>query len=107
MDTTTLAAPPIASTRSVSPTWRRFRDAFRRHPHATAQQLFTETDLGEVGTLPAVRMPGLSPGAVPRPAPAIGQDSRTVLADWGVASNEAEAWFACGAAQQGPSASSP
>ena len=34
MDTTTLAAPPIASVRSVSPTWRRFRDAFRRHPTA-------------------------------------------------------------------------
>ncbi len=34
MDTTTLAAPPIASGRSVSPTWRRFRDAFRRHPTA-------------------------------------------------------------------------
>jgi len=34
MDTTTLAAPPIASGKSVSPTWRRFRDAFRRHPTA-------------------------------------------------------------------------
>jgi peptide/nickel transport system permease protein len=34
MDTTTLAAPPIATARSVSPTWRRFRDAFRRHPTA-------------------------------------------------------------------------
>ena len=34
MDTTTLAAPPIAATKSVSPTWRRFRDAFRRHPTA-------------------------------------------------------------------------
>ncbi len=30
----TLAAPPIASAKSVSPTWRRFRDAFRRHPTA-------------------------------------------------------------------------
>ena len=34
MDTTTLAAPPIAPAKSVSPTWRRFRDAFRRHPTA-------------------------------------------------------------------------
>src|SRR4029079_17828557 len=34
MDTTTLAPPPIASVRSVSPTWLRFRDAFRRHPTA-------------------------------------------------------------------------
>src|SRR5438067_5772921 len=34
MDTTTLAAPPLAPVKSVSPTWRRFRDAFRRHPTA-------------------------------------------------------------------------
>src|SRR6476661_8655353 len=34
MDTTTLAAPPIGSVKSLSPTWRRFRDAFRRHPTA-------------------------------------------------------------------------
>lgn len=34
MDATTLVAPPIASPKSVSPTWRRFRDAFRRHPTA-------------------------------------------------------------------------
>ena len=34
MDTTTLVAPPVAQAKSVSPTWRRFRDAFRRHPTA-------------------------------------------------------------------------
>ncbi len=34
MDTTTITAAPIAPARSVSPTWRRFRDAFRRHPTA-------------------------------------------------------------------------
>jgi peptide/nickel transport system permease protein len=34
MDTTTIAASPIASPKSVSPTWKRFRDAFRRHPTA-------------------------------------------------------------------------
>ena len=33
MDTATLAAP-IATAKSVSPTWRRFREAFRRHPTA-------------------------------------------------------------------------
>jgi len=33
MDTTTLAAP-IPTAKSVSPTWRRFREAFRRHPTA-------------------------------------------------------------------------
>ena len=31
---TTLVASPIAPSKSVSPTWRRFRDAFRRHPTA-------------------------------------------------------------------------
>ena len=34
MTATTVAAPPIAATKSVSPTWRRFQDAFRRHPTA-------------------------------------------------------------------------
>src|SRR5207244_7759871 len=34
MTSTTLGLPPADSTRSVSPTWRRFRDAFRRHPTA-------------------------------------------------------------------------
>jgi len=33
MDTTALTAP-IAPAKSVSPTWRRFREAFRRHPTA-------------------------------------------------------------------------
>jgi len=31
---TALAASPIATPKSVSPTWRRFREAFRRHPTA-------------------------------------------------------------------------
>jgi len=31
---TVLPAPGAAATKSVSPTWRRFRDAFRRHPMA-------------------------------------------------------------------------
>src|SRR5438876_6896288 len=34
MGTATLTAAAIAPARSVSPTWRRFRDAFRRHPTA-------------------------------------------------------------------------
>ena len=34
MTTTTFDAPEIATPRSLSPTWRRFRDAFRRHPTA-------------------------------------------------------------------------
>ena len=32
--TTALPAPAITATKSVSPTWQRFRDAFRRHPMA-------------------------------------------------------------------------
>jgi peptide/nickel transport system permease protein len=34
MDMTTLAVPTIGPAKSMSPTWRRFRDAFRRHPTA-------------------------------------------------------------------------
>src|SRR6202795_1122705 len=34
MSATTLVTPSIAAPKSVSPTWRRFRDAFRRHPTA-------------------------------------------------------------------------
>jgi peptide/nickel transport system permease protein len=34
VDTTTVPAAPLAGPKSVSPTWRRFRDAFRRHPTA-------------------------------------------------------------------------
>src|SRR6202040_1096106 len=34
MGATTFVAPSIASSKSVSPTWRRLRDAFRRHPTA-------------------------------------------------------------------------
>jgi peptide/nickel transport system permease protein len=35
MSSTTIVPPPIAGkARSVSPTWKRFRDAFRRHPTA-------------------------------------------------------------------------
>ena len=34
MSSTTIGLPPAESARSVSPTWTRFRDAFRRHPTA-------------------------------------------------------------------------
>jgi len=34
MNMTAFASPSIAAPKSVSPTWRRFRDAFRRHPTA-------------------------------------------------------------------------
>ena len=31
---TAFPAPPIVRPKSISPTWQRFRDAFRRHPMA-------------------------------------------------------------------------
>src|SRR5256885_9301060 len=34
MSATALVTSSIAAPKSVSPTWRRFRDAFRRHPTA-------------------------------------------------------------------------
>jgi peptide/nickel transport system permease protein len=34
MDSSAVAPPALAPVKSVSPTWRRFRDAFRRHPTA-------------------------------------------------------------------------
>ncbi len=34
MSTTTFNAPEVTGPKSMSPTWRRFRDAFRRHPTA-------------------------------------------------------------------------
>jgi crotonobetainyl-CoA:carnitine CoA-transferase CaiB-like acyl-CoA transferase len=55
-------------------------DAYRRDPQVLAQQLFTSSNLNEMGTLPAVRMPGLPAGTPPSsPPPAIGEHSRAVL----------------------------
>jgi peptide/nickel transport system permease protein len=34
MSSTAISLEPVDSTRSLSPTWRRFRDAFKRHPTA-------------------------------------------------------------------------
>jgi len=64
-------------------------DAYRRDPQVLEQQLFTPTDLNEVGTLPTVRMPGLPPGDVPpsRP-PSIGEHTRAVLEGLGLADEE-------------------
>lgn len=57
---------------------------FRSHPQVLDQQIFSLTDLGEVGNFPAVRTPGMPIDAVNSPAPAIGSDSRDILRDWGV-----------------------
>jgi len=75
-------------------------DAFRHHPQVLEQQLFTTTDLGEIGWLPTVRMPGLPAGTTTAPAPCIGEETLSVFADWGVALDQAEAWIAHGAAVQ-------
>lgn len=73
-------------------------DQFRRHPQTQAMALFTETDLGEIGTLPAVRMPGLPAGVRSTPAPRIGQHTRAVLREAGLDDAACAALLASGAA---------
>jgi crotonobetainyl-CoA:carnitine CoA-transferase CaiB-like acyl-CoA transferase len=59
--------------------------AYRQDPQVLAQQFFAPTDLNEMGTLPAVRMPGLPAGSPPAsPPPAIGQHSRDILSALGI-----------------------
>lgn len=67
-------------------------DAYRRDPQVIARQLFAPTDLNEMGTLPTVRMPGLpAGGANPGPPPSIGQHTREVLAEIGLAPADIDA----------------
>jgi len=75
-------------------------DTFRAHPQTCALGLFTETDLGEVGTLPVVRMPGLTESTQCAPAPRIGQNTLAVLREIGMDEKTCEALLACGAAVQ-------
>lgn len=60
-------------------------DAYRKDPQVLAQQLFTPTDLNEMGMLPTVRMPGLLHSDVPsaRP-PSLGEHNREVLQGLGL-----------------------
>ena len=64
-------------------------EAYRKDPQVIARKLFTMADMNEMGVLPSVRMPGLSPDdpltACP---PAIGQHSREVLEKLGIGSKE-------------------
>ncbi|QHE83892.1 CaiB/BaiF CoA transferase family protein [Hydrogenophaga sp. BPS33] len=60
-------------------------DAYRRDPQVLHQRLFTPTDLNEMGTLPTVRMPGLSAETAPMaPPPSIGQHTQAVLLSMGL-----------------------
>jgi crotonobetainyl-CoA:carnitine CoA-transferase CaiB-like acyl-CoA transferase len=60
-------------------------DAYRRDPQVLHQRLFTPTDLNEMGTLPTVRMPGLSADVAPQsPPPSIGQHTHEVLLSMGL-----------------------
>jgi crotonobetainyl-CoA:carnitine CoA-transferase CaiB-like acyl-CoA transferase len=74
--------------------------AFRRHPQTLSQAIFTQTDLGEVGSLPVVRMPGLQAG-ICSPAPRVGQDTLTVLRSAGLDDTACNAMLTSGAAVQG------
>ena len=76
-------------------------DAFRKQPQVLHQKLFDEGDLGEVGCLPSVRMPGLPPdGPRSSPAPRIGEHTRQVLEDFGIGHDEVQAWLDTGVAVQ-------
>ncbi|GAB2484646.1 CoA transferase [Comamonas humi] len=76
-------------------------DSFRAHPQTQAQGIFADTDLGQVGRLPAVRMPGLLQGATSAPAPSIGEHTRAVLREAGLDAVACERLLSLGAAVQG------
>jgi crotonobetainyl-CoA:carnitine CoA-transferase CaiB-like acyl-CoA transferase len=76
-------------------------DAYRRDPQALAHGLFTTTDLGEAGRLPAVRMPGLTQASgVARVTPRLGEHTRQVLREAGVLDADVATWLECQAAVQ-------
>lgn len=76
-------------------------DGFRAHPQTQAQGIFADTDLGQVGRLPVVRMPGLLQGAASAPAPSVGQHTRAVLREAGLDAAACERLLSLGAAVQG------
>lgn len=75
-------------------------DAFRGHPQPIAQRIFTDTDLGEIGTLPVVRMPGLPAGVPTTPAPRIGEHTLDILSEAGLDTAACDRILALGAAIQ-------
>jgi alpha-methylacyl-CoA racemase len=66
-----------------------------RHPHNVARQAFVDVD-GVVQPAPAPRF-SLTPGAIQRGPPAIGEHSESALTDWGVSAAEIAALRRCGA----------
>ena len=75
-------------------------DAFRGHPQPIAQRIFTDTDLGEIGTLPVVRMPGRPAGGATTPAPLNGGDNPDILSGAGLETTAVDRILALGAAIQ-------
>ena len=75
--------------------------AYRQDPQVLAQQLFTPTDMNEMGTLSSVRMPGL-PAGLPAasPPPALGEHSRAVLAALGIGPEAFDRLASAGAVAQ-------
>jgi crotonobetainyl-CoA:carnitine CoA-transferase CaiB-like acyl-CoA transferase len=66
--------------------------AYRTDEQVLSNQLFQSFDLGQVGTLPTVRMPGLSAAeASPTASPFVGEHSREVLGRFGVDAEAIEA----------------
>lgn len=74
--------------------------SFRRHPQTLSQSIFTQADLGEAGSLPVVRMPGLPVEAHCAPAPQLGQDTLAVLREAGLDPATCDTLVASGAALQ-------
>lgn len=75
-------------------------DTFRKHPQTLAHGIFTDTDLGQMGMLPVVRMPGLPADAHSAPAPRIGEHTLTVLREAGLDQGACDALLTRGAAVQ-------
>lgn len=75
-------------------------EAVRNHPQTLDQAIFTETDLGQAGLLPVVRMPGLPAGVRSAPAPAVGGDTLALLREAGLDKDTCQDLLARGAAVQ-------
>lgn len=73
-------------------------DMFRAHPQTQAQRILGQSDLGEIGILPTVRMPGLPADA--SSAPAIGEHTLDILRESGLDGSACEELLARGAAIQ-------
>lgn len=76
-------------------------DTFRSHPQTLSQEIFQETNLGEVGVLPVVRMPGLPVEARSASAPSLGEHTLEVLRGAGLDAVACDALLTHGGAVQG------